>query len=126
MQTKFMQPKEYIYNLKIFCSSSSYERASTPGQTQTGLGQGFTVFFFYPKLLYCLDQMLVVMLLSQDRVSLSKTVRPRAPCGARCMQHVIRTWFAVCSKMSHLQFVEEARPHLCMNQWNRLTAGYCT
>ena len=38
--------------------------------------------FYYPRLLHCLDQMLAVMLLSQHRVSSSKTVRPRAPCGA--------------------------------------------
>ena len=34
--------------------------------------------FYYPRLLYCPDQMLAVMLLSQHRVSSSKTVRPRA------------------------------------------------
>ena len=43
--------------------------------------------FYYPRLLYCLNQMLVVMLLSQHRVSSSKTVKPRAPCGARCIGH---------------------------------------
>ena len=36
--------------------------------------------FYYPRLLYCLNQMLAVVL-SQHRVSSSKTVRPRAPCG---------------------------------------------
>ena len=34
--------------------------------------------FYYPRLLYCPDQMLAVMLLSQHRVSSSKTVRPHA------------------------------------------------
>ena len=29
----------------------------------------------------------------------SKTVRPRAPCGARCMEHAIRTWSACYSKL---------------------------
>ena len=37
--------------------------------------------FYYPRLLYCQDQMLAVMLLSQHRVSSSKTVTPRASCG---------------------------------------------
>ena len=63
--------------------------------------------------------MLAVMLLSQHRVSSSKTVKPCAPCGARCMGHAIRTWSAVCSAALHSQFGEGARSHLCMDEWNR-------
>ena len=77
--------------------------------------------FYYPRLLHCLDQMLAVMSLSQHRVSSSKTIRPRAPCGARCIEHAVSTWSAVCSEAPHLQFSEGARPHLCMNEWNRPT-----
>ena len=77
--------------------------------------------FYYPRLLYCLNQMLAVMLLSQHRVSSSKTVRPRAPCGARCIGHAVITRSAVCSEAPHSQFGEEARPHLCMDEWNRPT-----
>ena len=45
--------------------------------------------FCYPRLLYCLNQMLAVMLLSQHRVSSSKTVRHSCSmwcpmCRARC------------------------------------------
>ena len=40
--------------------------------------------FYYPRLLHYLNQMLAVMLLTQHRVSSSKTVKPRAPCDARC------------------------------------------
>ena len=65
--------------------------------------------------------MLAVMSLSQHRVSSSKTVRPRAPCGARCIGHAVSTWSAVCSEAPHLQFGEGARPHLCMDEWNRPT-----
>ena len=65
--------------------------------------------------------MLAVMLLNQHRVSSSKTVRPRAPCGARCIGHAVSTWSAVCSKAPHSQFGERARPHLCMDEWNRPT-----
>ena len=61
------------------------------------------------------------MLLSQHRVSSSKTVRPRVPCGARCIGHAVSTWSAVCSEAPHSQFGEGARSHLCMNEWNRLT-----
>ena len=60
-----------------------------------------------------------VMLLSQHRVSSSKTVRPRAPCDNQCMGHAIRTRSAVCLEAP--QFGEGARPHLCMNEWNRAT-----
>ena len=63
--------------------------------------------------------MLAMMLLSQHRVSSSKTVRPRAPCGARCIGHAVSTWSAVCSAAPHSRFGEGARPHLCMDKWNR-------
>ena len=74
--------------------------------------------FYYPRLLCCLNQMLAMMLLTQHRVLSSKTVRPRAPCGARCIGHAVRTWSAVCSEAPHSQFGEGARPHLCMDEWN--------
>ena len=74
--------------------------------------------FYYPRLLHCLNQMLAVVLLTQHRVSSSKTVRPRTPCGARCIGHAVSTWSAVCSEAPHSQFGEGARPHLCMDEWN--------
>ena len=43
----------------------------------------------------------------------------RAPCGARCMGHAVRTWSAVYSEAPQSQFGEGARPHLRMNEWNR-------
>ena len=61
------------------------------------------------------------MSLSQHRVSSSKTVRPRAPCGARCIGHAVSTWSTVFSEAPHSQFGEGARPHLCMDEWNRPT-----
>ena len=48
--------------------------------------------------------------------SSSKTVRPRAPCGARCIGQVVRTWSAVCLEAPHLQFGKGARLHLCMDE----------
>ena len=77
--------------------------------------------FYYPRLLHCLDQMLAVMSLSQHRVLSSKTARPSAPCGAPCIRHAVSTWSAVCSEAPHSQFGEGARPHLCMDEWNRPT-----
>ena len=35
--------------------------------------------------------------------------------------HAVRTWSAVCSEAPPSQFGEEARPHLCMDKWNRPT-----
>ena len=77
--------------------------------------------FYNPRVLHCLNQTLAVMLLSQHRVSSSKTVRPRIPCGAQCIGHAVSTWSAVCSEVPHSQFSEGARPHLCMDEWNRPT-----
>ena len=40
------------------------------------------LFFYYPRLLYCPDQMLVMMLLSHNQVLSFKIFRPRVPFGA--------------------------------------------
>ena len=77
--------------------------------------------FYYTRLLHCLNQMLAVVLLSQHRVSSSETVRTRAPYGAQCIGHTVSTWSAVCSEAPHSKFGEGARPHLCMDEWNRPT-----
>ena len=60
--------------------------------------------FYQPRLLYFLDQMLAVIVLSQHQVLSFKTVKPRAPYVARCIGHANRTWFAVCSMTPHWQF----------------------
>ena len=78
--------------------------------------------FYHHGLLCCPDQMLAVMELSQHLVSLSKTVRPVIPRGARCVGHVRIMWSAVCSQAPHSQFAEEARPHLCMDEQKRPTS----
>ena len=88
---------------------------SRPDTNRTG-AEGLS--FYYPRLPHCLDQMLAVMSLSQHRVLSSKTIRPRVPCGARCIGHTVSTWSAVCSEALHSQFSEGARPHLCMDKWN--------
>ena len=40
------------------------------------------LFFCYPRWLYCPDEMLAVMVLSQHQVLSFKIVRPHAPCDA--------------------------------------------
>ena len=101
-------------------SSSSFEKASSPVQTQTGLGPRVHPFST-PGCCTCLNQMLAVIVLSQHRVSSSKIVRLRVSFGARCMGHAFRTWSAVCSVVPHMQLDEGSRPQLCINKWNRPT-----
>ena len=98
------------HHLKRIHSRSDTNRTGAEGSS-----------FYYPRLLHCLNQMLTVVLLSQHRVSSSKTVRPHATCGVRCIGHAVSTWFAVCSEAPHSQFGKGARPHLCMDKWNRPT-----
>ena len=57
----------------------------------------------------------------KHRVSSYKTVRPHAPCGVRCIGNAVSIWSAVCSEAPHSQFGEGARPHLCIDEWNRPT-----
>ena len=102
-------------------SSSSFEGYPLQVRQKQDWDRGF--IFYYPRLLHCLNQnqMLAVVLLSQHRVSSFETVRPRAPCGARCIGHAISTWSGICSEAPHSQFGEGARPHLFMDEWNRPT-----
>ena len=84
--------------------------------------------FYYPRLLHCLDQVLAVVVLSQHRVSSFKIVTPRALCGARCIEHAVSTWSAVCSEAPYSQFDEGAIPYWAipfvysMDEWNRPTS----
>ena len=48
--------------------------------------------------------------ISRNRVSSSKSVRLRAPCGARCIGYAVGTWSAVCSEAPHRNSVKERDP----------------
>ena len=112
---RFVKYTNFTYFV-AWSSSLSFEgHPLQPDTNRTG-AEGLS--FYYTRLLHCLNQMLAVMSLSQHRVLSSKTVRPRAPCGARCIGHAVNTWSAVCSEAPQLQFGEGARPHLCMDKWN--------
>ena len=104
--------KDSFTHCRHHCLKGIHSRLDT---NRTG-AEGLSIY--YPILLHCLDQMLAVVLLSQHRVSSYKTVRPRAPCGARCIRHAVSTWSTVWSEAPHSQFGEGARPHLCINEWN--------
>ena len=74
-----------------------------------------------PRLLHCpdIDQVLAMTVISQHWISSSKAISLCAPCGARCIRHAIKSWSLVFSRAPHSQFGEEARPHFCMDAWNR-------
>ena len=105
---------EFFYKTRRRRLKGIHSRPDTNRNGAKGLS------FYYPRLLHCLNQMLAVVLLSQHRVSSSKSA-PCGPCGARCIGHAVSTWFVVCSEAPHLQFGEGARPHLCIDEWNRST-----
>ena len=63
--------------------------------------------------------MLVVMTLSQHRVSSSKAVRSSNLRDARCMGHAEITCSAVCLVMPHSQFNERVRSHLYIVEGKR-------
>ena len=72
-------------NKNCLPSLPSFGRASTPGQTQAGLVRGFILLLPQAAVLPGSDDGLDVV-----SISSSKTVRPRAPCGSRCMGHAMR------------------------------------
>ena len=86
------------YNPKIYCvgswpnMSSSFEGYPLQVRHKQDWGRGFNLLLSQTAVLPESDA--GVMSLSQHRVSSSKTVRPRAPCGARCIGHAVRTWSA--------------------------------
>ena len=51
------------------------------------------------------------MVLSQQKVLSSKTIRSRVICGAPCMGHADTTWFSVC--LVAWRSVIKERDHIC-------------
>ena len=88
----------------LYITRSKHRRRRLEGhpiQVRHKQDLGADLSFYYSRLLYCLDHMLAVMVLSQHRVLSFKTVRLRAPYSVRCMGHVIKTWSDVCSGTPH-------------------------
>ena len=77
-----------------------------------------SLFFYYPRLLHCPDQILALMVLSHHQILSSKIIIPWAPSGARCMEHTVSLWSGVYSVVLHLQFDKIIIFHLCMDKWN--------
>ena len=110
-------PFEKPWSSLICACLLSFRKTSTLGWRQARLGP--RVYYFTTP--GCCTAQIRSSVLSQHRVLSSRNIRPRAPCGARCMGHAIRTWSALCLAASHSQFGEGARPYLCMDQWNHPT-----
>ena len=66
--------------------------------------------FYYSGLLHCLNQILTVVLLSQHRVSSSKTVRFRAPCGAQLIGHAVEHGLRFVQGHHTLNFMKKRDP----------------
>ena len=77
-------------------------------------GGGFILILL--RLQYDPDQIVAVMVLSQHWVLSYRTIRPRAPYGARRMENAVKTWSTVCSMAPHMQFGEGVRPCLGMDE----------
>ena len=100
-------------------SSSLFEEYPLQVRQKQDWGQGFNFLLTHAPVLPGSDAGSNVVKPALN--SSFKTVRPRAPCVARCMKHAIRTWYGVCSEAPNSQFSEGARPHLCIDKWNRPT-----
>ena len=103
----------------IIISSSSYGSVSMIQVRHKERIGNQGLFFYHPRLLCCINQMLTVTELSLHLVLSSKTVRPIIPQGARCIEHVKVMWFAVGLLAPHSDLAEEARSLLCMDEPKR-------
>ena len=107
----------------VFCISSRDTHRRLAGHLfqDRWKDQGLGFIFLPPWPPNCLGHMLTVRDFSQHLVSLSKTIRPNIPRGARRMGHCEMMWSAVCSLAPHSQFVRGARPHLYLDEQKRPT-----
>ena len=71
-----------------------------------------------PRLLYCPDQMLFVIVLTQHQILSSKILNLVLHIVPNVWNTIIRTWSAVCLGELHSQCSEQARPRLCMDESN--------
>ena len=114
----------YFFLFKTFFQSGRCRLKRYPLQVRHKQDWPEGLSFYYSRLLYCLDQMLAVMLLSQHQVLSSKTVRPRAPGSARCIGHAVRTCLQFVQRRHIRNSVKERDP-ICawMNGIAQQSAG---
>ena len=119
MQVKTIWGSYKLHRTRIISSSSSFEGYSLQVRHKQDWGRRFILLL--PQTAALLESDAGSDVIKPASSFVIKTVRPRAPCDARCIGHAVSTWSAVCSEASHSQFGEGARPYLCMDEWNRPT-----
>ena len=97
-----------------FTSSSSFEGYPLQVRHKQDWGRGFIVLLPQTAVLPGSDAGSDVIKPASSFVIQSR--QTSCSCGARCIGHAVSTWSAVCSEAPHSQFVEGARPHLCMDK----------
>ena len=107
-------------SLKIFfkiqkCSSSSFEGYPLQVRYKQDWGRRFILLHVQPQAATLSESDTGSGVIKQHRVSSSKTVRPRALCGARCIHvgHAVNTWSAVCSERRHTRNSVKERDPVC-------------
>ena len=77
-----------FFGLVVFASTSLFSRGISQvvvvwegihSRSDTNRTEAEGLSFYYPRLLYCPDQMLTVMMSSQHQISSSKIIKSRAP-----------------------------------------------
>ena len=79
--------------------------------------------FYYPRLLYWLDQMFDSNVVKPASSFVIQNRQTSCSMWCTCIGHAVKTWSAVCSAAPHLQFGERASPHLCLDEWSPTTPG---
>ena len=87
-------------------SSSSFKGHPLQVRHKQDCGRGFILLLPQTAALPESDAGSGVIKPASSFVIQNQTVRPRAPCGARCIEHAVSTWSAVCSEAPHSQFGE--------------------
>ena len=103
--------------LNLNSSSSSFEGYPLQVKHKQDWGRGFILLLPLTAALPGSDAGSDVIKLASSFVIQNR----QTSCSMWCPMDAVSTWSAVCSKAPHSQFGEGARPHLCMDEWNRPT-----
>ena len=118
---KIKQNWHLLPNVFGWYSSSllSFEEVGTPGQTKTGMGP--RVYPFIPQTAVLPESDAGSAVIKPASSFVIQNRQTSCSMWCRCTGHAVSTWSAVCSDAPHSQLDEGAKPHLCMDEWNRPT-----